>query len=143
LIDGENFMSAKPLADAYERLKELRREGGLNFEVSSRIGHQLRSMHADVSRQGVPDRFAELIKKLDTPSNDSSGKSQEAAELIRALEIKTLADRVFADEEKAEAWLQRPNSALWGQRPADLLQDELGTAVVREMLEQIDYGIFA
>jgi hypothetical protein len=40
--------------------------GGLNAEIQSRIGHQLRAMYDDVVRQGVPDRFSELIKKLDT-----------------------------------------------------------------------------
>lgn len=63
--------------------------------------------------------------------------------LIWALEIKALADRVFGDGQKADTWLQRPNFALSGQKPADLLQDELGTAVVRELLERIDHGIFA
>jgi hypothetical protein len=41
--------------------------GRLNTEIQSRIGHQLRAMYDDVVRQGVPDRFAELIKKLDAP----------------------------------------------------------------------------
>ncbi|HMH99559.1 MAG TPA: MbcA/ParS/Xre antitoxin family protein [Bradyrhizobium sp.] len=50
---------------------------------------------------------------------------------------------MFGDEEKAEAWLHRPNASLSGQKPMDLLKDELGTAVVREMLERIDHGIFA
>ena len=44
-----------------------KRPGGLNAEVQARIGHQLRSMYDDVVRQGVPDRFAELIRKLDDP----------------------------------------------------------------------------
>ncbi len=39
--------------------------GRLNAEIQSRIGHQLRAMYDDVVRQGVPDRFAELIRKLD------------------------------------------------------------------------------
>jgi hypothetical protein len=129
-------MSAKPLADAYERLKELRREGGLNPGVQSK------GIYEDVVRQGLPDRFTDLIKKLDV-MGDTTGKSDPSAELIRTLEIKTLADRVFADEDKADAWLQRPNLSVSGQRPADLLKDELGTAVVREMLERIDHGIFA
>lgn len=42
-------------------------KGGLTPEIQSRIGHQLRAMYDDVVRQGVPDRFAELIKKLDAP----------------------------------------------------------------------------
>ncbi len=43
------------------------KQGGLNSEIQSRIGHQLRAMYDDVVRQGVPERFAELIRKLDAP----------------------------------------------------------------------------
>jgi hypothetical protein len=57
------------------------RQGGLNAEIQSRIGHQLRAMYDDVVRQGVPERFAELIRKLDAPgaahqvrSDDESGR---------------------------------------------------------------------
>ena len=46
------------------------KQGGLNAEIQSRIGHQLRAMYDDVVRQGVPDRFAELIRKLDVPRPD-------------------------------------------------------------------------
>ncbi|MGA7805079.1 NepR family anti-sigma factor [Bradyrhizobium sp.] len=44
------------------------KQGGLNAEIQSRIGHQLRAMYDDVVRQGVPDRFAELVRKLDVPA---------------------------------------------------------------------------
>lgn len=65
--------------------KSPRKTGGLNAEVQSRIGHQLRAMYDDVVRQGVPDRFNELIRKLDAPekepqvegggeSNDNNGR---------------------------------------------------------------------
>lgn len=47
------------------------KQGGLNSEIQSRIGHQLRAMYDDVVRQGVPDRFAELIRKLDSPEASS------------------------------------------------------------------------
>ena len=46
------------------------KQGGLNAEIQSRIGHQLRAMYDDVVRQGVPDRFAELIRKLDAPEGN-------------------------------------------------------------------------
>ncbi len=49
------------------------KQGGLNAEIQSRIGHQLRAMYDDVVRQGVPDRFADLIRKLDTPEGGSGG----------------------------------------------------------------------
>jgi hypothetical protein len=47
------------------------KQGGLNAEIQSRIGHQLRAMYDDVVRQGVPDRFAELIRKLDVAKPDT------------------------------------------------------------------------
>jgi hypothetical protein len=46
------------------------KQGGLNAEIQSRIGHQLRAMYDDIVRQGVPDRFADLIRKLDLPEAD-------------------------------------------------------------------------
>ena len=51
-------------------MKDVKKQGGLNAEIQSRIGHQLRAMYDDVVRQGVPDRFAELIRKLDAPGSD-------------------------------------------------------------------------
>jgi hypothetical protein len=51
------------------------KQGGLNAEIQSRIGHQLRAMYDDVVRQGVPDRFADLIKKLDDPQGGPQGGS--------------------------------------------------------------------
>jgi hypothetical protein len=53
-------------------------KGGLNAEIQSRIGHQLRAMYDDVVRQGVPDRFAELIRKLDA-SDEATGSAEQTA----------------------------------------------------------------
>jgi len=41
----------------------------LSREVQARLGQQLRSMYDDVVNQGVPDRFAELINRIDGGSN--------------------------------------------------------------------------
>jgi putative toxin-antitoxin system antitoxin component (TIGR02293 family) len=108
-------MSVRPPAEVFEELKRLRREG------DSRPLDQL----LDDARQAL------------------RGPADTTISLIRTLEIRALADRVFADPAKAEGWLSRPNRGLNGQRPMDLLRDELGAAVVREELEQIDHGIFA
>ncbi|MDR3486015.1 MAG: NepR family anti-sigma factor [Bradyrhizobium sp.] len=54
------------------------KQGGLNAEIQSRIGHQLRAMYDDVVRQGVPDRFADLIRKLDaSDANPQMGTAGE------------------------------------------------------------------
>jgi hypothetical protein len=46
------------------------KQGALNAEIQSRIGHQLRAMYDEIVRQGVPDRFAELIRQLDVRAHD-------------------------------------------------------------------------
>ena len=53
-----------------------RKQGGLNAEIQARIGHQLRAMYDEVIRQGVPDRFASLIRKLDDPEAPKAGGSE-------------------------------------------------------------------
>jgi anti-sigma factor NepR-like protein len=50
-----------------------RKQGGLNAEIQARIGHQLRAMYDDVVRQGVPDRFADLVRKLDQEPGAQNG----------------------------------------------------------------------
>jgi putative toxin-antitoxin system antitoxin component (TIGR02293 family) len=112
-------MSAKPLAETYEELKELRRQGGLDPKIRDVI---------DLLKN-------RLVEERDTAADEEK--------VVRLLDILTLAYRAFGDEEKAKAWLKRPNASLSGQKPGDLLMDELGAAVVREILEQIDNGIFA
>lgn len=57
-----------------------KRPGGLNNEIQARIGHQLRAMYDDVVRQGVPDRFADLIRQLDEPTEKKSNEKTEGFE---------------------------------------------------------------
>jgi len=40
-------------------------DASLGRDVQSKIGEQLRAMYDDVVSQGVPDRFSELLKRLD------------------------------------------------------------------------------
>ena len=60
-------------------VKSQGKPGGLNAEIQSRIGHQLRAMYDDVVRQGVPDRFADLIRKLDVPSEQTGNPGDQTA----------------------------------------------------------------
>lgn len=41
----------------------------LSREVQARLGQQLRSMYDDVVNQGVPDRFTELINRMNGDGN--------------------------------------------------------------------------
>ena len=68
----------KPGGGVVEAMKDTKpgKQGGLNAEIQARIGHQLRAMYDDVVRQGVPDRFAELIRRLDGPEFDPQLKDK-------------------------------------------------------------------
>ncbi|ETR77401.1 hypothetical protein X566_06995 [Afipia sp. P52-10] len=73
----------KPLGvpqDAAGNSTRDKRPGGLNSEIQARIGHQLRAMYDDVVRQGVPERFAELIRKLDDPSAETPATKAEGSD---------------------------------------------------------------
>ena len=39
-------------------------------DVQARLGQQLRAMYDDVLNQGVPDRFAELVNRIDGNDKD-------------------------------------------------------------------------
>ena len=45
--------------------KEGAKPGKLGRDVQARLGQQLRAMYDDVVNQGVPDRFTELLNRLD------------------------------------------------------------------------------
>jgi hypothetical protein len=108
----------------FEDLKQLRRRG----EVPE--GSLAEAIAGDPKQ--TPDGYRAFARVI-----------PPGAAILPWLEILTLAHRIFADENKAEAWLYRPNPSMSGQRPVDLMKDELGRAVVRETLERIDFGIFA
>ena len=39
--------------------------GRLERDVQNKIGQQLRAMYDDVVKEGIPDRFEDLLKRLD------------------------------------------------------------------------------
>jgi hypothetical protein len=51
----------------------------LTREIQARIGHQLRAIYDDVVRQGVPERFAELVRRLDEPDHQTAPSSVQGA----------------------------------------------------------------
>ena len=46
----------------------------LGRDVQNKIGQQLRAMYDDVVSDGVPDRFVDMLRKLDEQKNDNNEK---------------------------------------------------------------------
>lgn len=49
--------------------------GALGGDIQAKIGQHLRAMYDDVVRQGVPDRFMDLLAQLDRPKAGTSDES--------------------------------------------------------------------
>ena len=65
--------------------EEKAKKRGLDREIQNQIGRQLRSLYVDVVQEGVPDRFTELLQRLDEQelpeaqsSNDERSKESES-----------------------------------------------------------------
>jgi putative toxin-antitoxin system antitoxin component (TIGR02293 family) len=63
--------------------------------------------------------------------------------LYRLARIVVQAETVFEGSQAAHSWLKRPNRALNGQTPVDLLDTDAGTQQVSELLERIEYGVYS
>jgi anti-sigma factor NepR-like protein len=55
----------KPLENATTHRKESGKPARLSREMQARLGQQLRAMYDEVVNQGVPDRFFELLNRID------------------------------------------------------------------------------
>jgi hypothetical protein len=47
----------------------------LGSDIKARIGQQLHTMYSDVVNQGIPDRFSEILRRLDRA--DEAGTDQK------------------------------------------------------------------
>jgi Anti-sigma factor NepR len=57
---------------------QVRRPGGrLSREDQRRIGHILQRVYDDVLRQGVPDRFKELLDRFEQPGGGTETRSTQ------------------------------------------------------------------
>ena len=67
-------------------------------------------------------------------------ESDRAARVARGL---ALAERTFANREKAARWLHRNLGALGGRTPMDLIRTDAGARVVEGLLARISWGAAA
>ncbi len=64
----------------------------------------------------------------------------ESDRLYRLARIVALAKFYVGDSSKATRWLRRPNRALGGSTPLDLVDTEIGARTVENVLGRIAYG---
>jgi putative toxin-antitoxin system antitoxin component (TIGR02293 family) len=50
---------------------------------------------------------------------------------------------VFEDEDRFNQWMSKPNKALGGQAPYDLIDNQFGREEVKNLIGRIDYGVYS
>lgn len=74
-------------------------------------------------------------------ANKQSLTRDESDRLARIARVALTARETFGSRGKSEAWLRRPNRALQGNLPIDLLDTDDGARLVEEVLGRLAYGI--
>ncbi len=67
-------------------------------------------------------------------------QADESDRVLRLAQVSALAVATLGNEEKAALWLRRPNRALGNQPPLQLLDNNIGTRQVEEVLGRIAHG---
>lgn len=67
----------------------------------------------------------------------------ESDRLYRLIRILLYTESVFGDIDKAQAWLKRPNRSIGGDIPMNLLDTDIGTQQVEDVLKRIEHGIYS
>ncbi len=67
--------------------------------------------------------------------------ADESDRLYRLARVLAHANRVFREPEESAEWIQAPNPSLGKQQPLALLDTDLGTQQVDDVLGRIEHGI--
>ncbi|HKZ05527.1 MAG TPA: antitoxin Xre/MbcA/ParS toxin-binding domain-containing protein [Methylomirabilota bacterium] len=67
----------------------------------------------------------------------------ESDRLLRLARVAAGAERTLGAADKAGQWLQKPNRALRGAAPLDLLDTDLGAEEVTTVLGRIEHGVYS
>jgi putative toxin-antitoxin system antitoxin component (TIGR02293 family) len=67
----------------------------------------------------------------------------ESDRLSRAVRLAARAEEAIGNAEKAARWLRKPNRALLGRRPLDMVESDADARLVEEVLVRIQHGLGA
>lgn len=76
-------------------------------------------------------------------ARDQRLTSEESDRLARVLRVYARSEEVLDDAEAASRWLRKPNRALQGKTPLELLSSEAGARAVEKVLGRLEHGVFS
>ncbi len=99
-------------------------------------------------KSGVTDKeIGALVIKPRTLSHRIAKQQmltvEESDRAARVARVLALADKTFANQDKARRWLRKDLSSLDGRRPIDLVRTAAGARIVEDILTRIAWGVAA
>ena len=136
VLGGEKVFRGRKRSDPAELRTRIK--SGLPYQALESVRRRLRLT--------LPEAAAILHTPMRTLARRKRERKLQVVEsdrLVRLARVAAHAVAVFGDDPKAAAWLRRPNRALGGEMPFRLLDTEVGTAQVEDVLGRIEHGIVA
>ena len=96
-------------------------------------------------KRGVTDReIGDLIIKPRTLSHRRANRSkltvEESDRAVRVAWAFALADKAFANRNKADRWLHKSLNSLGGRTPMELIWTDAGARIVENLMARISWG---
>lgn len=111
---------------------------GLSFTSLSRVAERAGLPISGAAKiLGLPERT--VLRRKERGQKFTPLESERVARLARVI---VRANEVLGDNEKARSWLLRHNRAL-GCEPASLLDTDVGTEAVLDVLGRIEHGVIS
>jgi putative toxin-antitoxin system antitoxin component (TIGR02293 family) len=112
---------------------------GIPFFLFSAI--RLRTPFSDIDWANFLNISTKSLQRYKV-EKDFVFKPIHSEKIIELAEVTQLGESVFDSQEQFYNWLNRPNLALGGMQPLELLKDSYGKDLVVNELNRIDHGIF-
>jgi putative toxin-antitoxin system antitoxin component (TIGR02293 family) len=112
---------------------------GLPIAAIKKVATYCNLTNAQLSKViGTSERTIVRLQKDHKPLNPTWSDR-----LYRLARIAAQAETVLESQQAAASWLNRPNRALEGHPPIDLLDTDAGTEQVMELLDRTEYGVYS
>jgi len=118
----------------------------LDYVALSQKGLQKKALTSLAAVMSIPMKdMAELLnlsyKTLGRKRNDDTMDCLSSSLAIEMAQVVAKGLSVFGEQDRLQRWLQRPNQALKGQAPIDLMNSPTGIRLVSSVLTRIEEGI--
>lgn len=144
------MVRTEQLVQALGGRKSLKRRIGTLAELRETVRLGLPYSALESVREKLGLRVMEAAAAIHLPQRTVARRrreqrlqADESDRLVRLARVGVLAAAVLGSDEKAAAWLRRPNRALEGRAPLELLDSDLGAGQVEDLLGRIEHGIFS